>query len=1579
MPPNGLNHNTQIIRECALEEFRFVFYTTMDVLPGWQPSTSTPQFAFPFEDIFSTSSRGQILTFDHSCQEIWNMMDSSEEDIFRREFLPRLRIFGGQSQASALDQLIAEAITDALGGQLPRTEAILSKYLLFLRDWWQSSKGDCLTQSTTELENIIRDDINDSTCTECLFFQERYCEALANQLQDGHASYIVTPSIPASLRHSKLKLTFGKTLPRTFIIISDTNVEEYPLEALLSVCEKMAEEVVLNLDCVNEQALHFAGEILARQTCNLRIVSSTWERSVHDVLARRAQRYTTWSEVWALGHMQEIEAQRLLEAHVLFQGHVVALQELDGAWPSMRREVSGATLAALATGDTVAFGAPLPKMYEHYVPRELYHKAELSRDVFQLSSSLEHFFLKGFPESELTWLRSDECPWTESYDVQEMPPSSRLQRLQDGLFGRRRRPRLRSVLSTTTTWSCWANIHDEVLLVQDTSLEPRNLHWLSFTQGQIVWHKSSGSSAALRQFVQRRSAECGHDSNCAHADCEGLLGWRARELLLISEPGMGKSTLLARAAHALKRREPQHWVLLLRLGHSLLDQLPDAPTPDDVVALLAKAAGCQPTDDGKAPWLAAGARFLRESVLRSRRANVLLDGVDEACPAHKAKALAVLRLLREWRVARVWVTARPALQEDLAQALQCAPLGLRPLSEDEQRRYLAQRWGSSSEAQDNVDERVNQFLRSLQNATEHHGHALSGVPLYTRILAEAYKDEPSVSGESPPHDSLSEMNSMTIIRKFVEETEKRYWKKSGIPQSTLINFGIDKQSNFITVHQICAIFLLFNDENLLGQHFQKINDAVSEIVKHFETENKGIMTNVIDGKPEFMHQTFVEYFAASWLCDHFHEVPKLIYYVYANHWTEVPSFLDAHLSWGLRLHEAALGGSVRGVCEALRAHAPVIAVDRGGRTALHLAAARALPDVVSTLLAAGAPPAARDQLLRWTPLRYLDASAGRARANAEQLLRAADALLRAGADARDAPRMTRNARHDGSLMSVAMGRNLANVVGAFLARGMMGYLARRAAWNSAAWGSAAVGVGVNEADASGLAPLHHAAMRGHARLAELLLARGADVHALTPARKTPLHLAALGGHSVLCKKLLQAKAKVNACDGRGRRPLHEAARWGHGAVCELLQEAGADVRAADAQGRTALHEAAGAGEHGACEVLLGRGADPNARDAHGRTPFHYAANGARQEDPLCCCLETSSGSSDLAEACSAADEESLQWQETLLARQAVCQLLARSGADLEARDAAGRTPFLEAARVGDEALCAALAALGAAPSALDARRRSALHAAARAPGAAALCRALAPHVHVGARDADCRTALHEAAAGEDERAVGVLVELGADVHAKDIFGSSPLHIAARAGAELGCRRLLQAGACVNAADNVALTPLHEAVRCGREAVCRVLLAHGADPDAPDLHGRTPLHDAVALRLRHVGELLLEHGADVRAEDAEGKTPLHEAARAGDGALCEWLVEKGANAHQVDEDGRTAMHEAAAHGRIGACVVLASLGLALHTHDHRGRSALDLAAQAGYDVAHALLRKVHRAARQDDPAPAATPRTLDDAD
>jgi ankyrin repeat protein len=61
--------------------------------------------------------------------------------------------------------------------------------------------------------------------------------------------------------------------------------------------------------------------------------------------------------------------------------------------------------------------------------------------------------------------------------------------------------------------------------------------------------------------------------------------------------------------------------------------------------------------------------------------------------------------------------------------------------------------------------------------------------------------------------------------------------------------------------------------------------------------------------------------------------------------------------------------------------------------------------------------------------------------------------------------------------------------------------------------------------------LHEAAKRGHAEIVELLVAHGADVHAREPGdNTTPLHWAAAGGHVEIVRRLLDAGADV---DGRG--------------------------------------------------------------------------------------------------------------------------------------------------------------------------------------------------------------------------------------------------------------------------------------------------------------------------------------------------------------------------------------------------------------------------------------------------------------
>jgi ankyrin repeat protein len=76
----------------------------------------------------------------------------------------------------------------------------------------------------------------------------------------------------------------------------------------------------------------------------------------------------------------------------------------------------------------------------------------------------------------------------------------------------------------------------------------------------------------------------------------------------------------------------------------------------------------------------------------------------------------------------------------------------------------------------------------------------------------------------------------------------------------------------------------------------------------------------------------------------------------------------------------------------------------------------------------------------------------------------------------------------------------------------------------------------------GWTPLHLAAFFGHLENVALLLAAGADVHAvsLNSLKNTPLHAATAGRHSDVALALLEAGASPSAVDAGGYTPLQIA-------------------------------------------------------------------------------------------------------------------------------------------------------------------------------------------------------------------------------------------------------------------------------------------------------------------------------------------------------------------------------------------------------------------------------------------------------
>lgn len=135
----------------------------------------------------------------------------------------------------------------------------------------------------------------------------------------------------------------------------------------------------------------------------------------------------------------------------------------------------------------------------------------------------------------------------------------------------------------------------------------------------------------------------------------------------------------------------------------------------------------------------------------------------------------------------------------------------------------------------------------------------------------------------------------------------------------------------------------------------------------------------------------------------------------------------------------------------------------------------------------------------------------------------------------------------------------------------------------------------------GPTPLFEAVRSGNKAMTEFLLSKGANMQ---PANdKTPLHLAAEKGFTAIVESLLAHKADPNVTEGSARTPLHVAIIYDHGAVAQLLLANKAEVNAKDNQGETPLHYAAANGKKDLVQLLLEHKADVNARNPYGRTPL----------------------------------------------------------------------------------------------------------------------------------------------------------------------------------------------------------------------------------------------------------------------------------------------------------------------------------------------------------------------------------------
>ncbi len=141
-------------------------------------------------------------------------------------------------------------------------------------------------------------------------------------------------------------------------------------------------------------------------------------------------------------------------------------------------------------------------------------------------------------------------------------------------------------------------------------------------------------------------------------------------------------------------------------------------------------------------------------------------------------------------------------------------------------------------------------------------------------------------------------------------------------------------------------------------------------------------------------------------------------------------------------------------------------------------------------------------------------------------------------------------------------------------------------------------------DVAGMTALHHAAERGAAEIARLLVDAGADVNARDAHGQAPIDHAS---HAGPWKEAPAAEIVRLLLDRGASMDIFQAAALGDlPRLHALLDEDPQRVNARDEQGRTPLYEAARNLHLAAVDLLLARGADVEARTGWGETPLSAA-------------------------------------------------------------------------------------------------------------------------------------------------------------------------------------------------------------------------------------------------------------------------------------------------------------------------------------------------------------------------------------
>jgi ankyrin repeat protein len=502
----------------------------------------------------------------------------------------------------------------------------------------------------------------------------------------------------------------------------------------------------------------------------------------------------------------------------------------------------------------------------------------------------------------------------------------------------------------------------------------------------------------------------------------------------------------------------------------------------------------------------------------SGNVTVFMDGFDEISSTHVDKAAVILSELMKTKVERVWVTSRPVQREKLEKGLSVIAFSLKRLSQESQKEMLR------NVLKYNADEREEELNHFLLNVNESvHDENFTGCPLYITMIVTVYEKQKerhlNLEDSQWPEIDLVNMYEVLVDSKLhIYLSKKRKAEETTLYDRDVVEW---LKEPYLKNFEKCALVAILPPSILKSLHNNKIEEEIQSVLSRVQDgkDKTGIVMNVVDGKPQFVHPTFGEYFTALWFSRKF-ELNRIVMerILFDNTYRVMRDVFDKMLAKGCPLHYAVLQRDRERFETLLEEGCDVSAVDKGGRTIMHIIATRdcTFLDIVNRVTQYEASLDKRDSVLQWTPLQY---------ATKSEKWFIVERLLEHNVDRSGLDMIRQRAQDPDYINPIIL----------------------------------------------------HAATYGHLLLLELLCSIGVNIHqASSRGSPSPLHAAIQGEQLQVVRWLIQHGADCNTRYSDGQKPLFLAVTKGSfDVVRALVEDGGASLDTRDVHGNTAIDWAKG--------------------------------------------------------------------------------------------------------------------------------------------------------------------------------------------------------------------------------------------------------------------------------------------------------------------------------------------------------------------------------------------------------------------